>query len=277
MACLTLKQETAARNRRRDGIAAGLFLTSGFASSPMKKSLTFLTLLAFSFMPPSVRADGPTPYPDAKDEAAWPGKGPIRVGAWMMDNRKAFWPKREKDRGSIVFVGDSLIGGYKVADAFSEYKVAIRAVGGEVTRGLLFRLKEDVIDLKPQAVVICAGSNDLSCRSNPDLAVENLAEAITTLRASNPKLPIILCLVTPREAPKAPITEGSLQQLNAGIRRLAEGKENVFVADVFTPLATPEGKPIPEYFAKDGIHILPAGYAKWTEQLAPLFRKLDLK
>jgi lysophospholipase L1-like esterase len=243
----------------------------------VKTFCTAATLFLSAFVTILPAESGPTPYPPQSDESAWPGKGPIRVGAWMMDNRKAFWPKRETDRGAIVFVGDSLIGGYKVAEAFPTYKVANRAVGGEVTRGLLFRLQEDVIDLKPQAVVICAGSNDLSCRSNPDLAMENLGEVIARLRASDPKLPIILCLVTPREVPKAPITEGSLQQLNAGIRRLAEGKENVFVVDVFTPLATPEGKPLPEYIAKDGIHILPAGYAKWTEQLAPLFKKLALK
>lgn len=225
----------------------------------------------------SILADGPTPYPDPKNEAAWPGKGPIRTGAWMMDNRKAFWPKRTSDRGAIVFVGDSLIGGYKIADAFPSFKVANRGVGGEVTRGLLFRLKEDVIDLNPQAVVICSGSNDLSCRSDPKLAVENLGEVISRLQAANSRLPIILCLVTPRDVPNAPITEGSLAQLNEGIRQLAASKQNVYVVDVFTPLATPEGAPLPEYFAKDGIHILPAGYAKWTEQLTPLFRKLALK
>jgi lysophospholipase L1-like esterase len=224
-----------------------------------------------------IRADGPTPYPDPRNETAWPGKGPIRTGAWMMDNRKAFWPKRTTDRGAIVFAGDSLIGGYKVAEAFPGFKVANRGVGGEVTRGLLFRLKEDVIDLNPQAVVICSGSNDLSCRSEPKLAAENLAEAISMLHAANPRMPVILCLITPRNAPNAPITEGALTELNEGIRQLATGRQNVYVADVFTPLATSAGAPAPEFFAKDGIHILPAGYAKWTEQLTPLFKKLALK
>jgi len=34
---------------------------------------------------------GPTPFPDQKDEAAWPGKGPIRTFPYMTDNRKSFW------------------------------------------------------------------------------------------------------------------------------------------------------------------------------------------
>ena len=221
-------------------------------------------------------ADGPTPYPDPKNESAWPGKGPIRMGSWMMDNRKAFWPQRQKDQGAVVFVGDSLIGGYRADKAFPQLKVANRGVGGEVTRGLLFRLKEDVIDLNPKAVVICAGSNDLSCRSNPDLAVGNLAMAIDQLRAFNSKLPIVLCLVTPRDVQDAPIAAGSLQQLNNGIKQLAVGKQNLLVVDVYTPLATPEGKPIPEFFAKDKIHPLPAGYEKWTALLAPALEKLGV-
>ena len=243
--------------------------------SPMRIPI-FTALLAI-LTATQATADGPTPYPDPGNEAAWPGKGPIRVGSWMMDNRKTFWGKREKAVGAIIFIGDSLIGGYKVADAFPQYKVANHGVGGEVTRGLLYRLKEDVIDLKPQAVVICSGSNDLSCRTNPDLAVQNLSSAIDQLRAADSTMPIIICLVTPRDAANAPIDPGSLQKLNSGISRLAEGRKNVFVVDVFTPLATPEGLPVPEYFKPDKIHLLPAGYEKWTERLTPVFAGLNLK
>ncbi len=77
----------------------------------MKKPTAFLlasaAVVSLAGGIPRVLADGPTPFPDQKDEAAWPGKGPIRVGAWMKDNREYFWTQRQNDQGAVVFVGDS--------------------------------------------------------------------------------------------------------------------------------------------------------------------------
>src|SRR6266576_529976 len=69
-------------------------------------------------------ASGPTPFPkDAKD---WPGKGAIRI------------------------FGDSLVGGWQqLGEDLPGVPVANRGIGGEPTRVLLFRFKEDVLDLHP--------------------------------------------------------------------------------------------------------------------------------
>jgi len=127
---------------------------------PLRLLHTLLAAVCFAATPIHA-ADGPTPFPDAKDEAAWPGQGPIRVFGWMVDNRKAFWTHRDRDQGAVVFVGDSLIGGWKVERMVADFpglKVANRGIGGDVSRGLLFRFREDVLDLKPRAIVMCIGS-----------------------------------------------------------------------------------------------------------------------
>jgi lysophospholipase L1-like esterase len=222
-------------------------------------------------------SDGPTPYPDPQDPGAWPGQGPIRVFPYMEDNRKSFWALRGKSQGSVVFAGDSLIAGYNLREAFPNLQVANRGIGGDVTRGLLFRLKEDVIDVNPQAVVLCIGTNDLSCQTNPALAVSNIGEMVFQMREANPKLPIVLLLAPPRDVPDAPIKEGALQDLNDGIRQLADGKENIEIVDVFTPLADESGKPKPELFDARKIHPNADGYAKWTELIQSAFQKLGVK
>jgi lysophospholipase L1-like esterase len=235
-----------------------------------------LMLIATFGAAPAARSDGPTPYPDPEDSGAWPGQGPIRVFPYMEDNRKGFWAARANDQGAVVFAGDSLIGGYNVREAFPGILVANRGIGGDVTRGLLFRLKEDVVDLNPQAVVLCIGTNDLSCHTDPGLAVANLDEMVAQLREANPKVPIVLLLIPPRDVPDAPIKEGALQELNDGIRALAEGRENITVVDVFTPMADDAGRPRPELFDARKIHPNAAGYAKWTGLIQPVFEKLGV-
>lgn len=222
---------------------------------------------------------GPTPYPAADNNAAWPGKGVIRKFGWMVDNRAYFWKNREKDQGAVVFVGDSLTGGWKnLAKDFPGLKVANRGIGGDTSRGVLFRFQEDVVDLNPKAIVINAGSNDLTAMGKAADALSNLADMIALAQKKNPDVKIVLCTVPPSNNPKAPIKIAEKRALNAGIVKLAEGKPNVAVCDLFTALANAEGTPAqPECFAADQLHFAAPGYAKWIELLKPAFEKLKVQ
>jgi lysophospholipase L1-like esterase len=232
------------------------------------------------FVPSWALADGPTPYPDPKDTAAWPGKGPIRCFGWMVDNRKAFWAHRDKDQGKIVLAGDSLTGGWNarvLAESLGGFQFANRGIGGDTSRGLLFRFKEDVLDLHPSAIVICIGSNDLSAYGKPADTESNVAAMIEQARQSSATVPIVLCLVPPRDAKDAPTKPGALEQVNARLRKLGEGKEHLLVLDTFAPFAEADHKPILTYFGKDRVHFNKAGYAKWAQLLKGAFEALGVK
>ncbi len=221
--------------------------------------------------------NGPTPYPAQSDEAAWPGVGPIRLGAWMTDNRLYSWTLRDKAQGSVVFVGDSLVGGWKgLGPAFPGIKVANRGIGGDVSRGVLFRFQEDVLDLHPRAIVLCVGSNDLSAHGKTDHTIANLATLAQWTHEANPATPLIFCTIPPRNAPNSPIVPGSLDALNIRLKAFAQGKPNIVIVDLFTALANPDGTPNPDYIGKDGIHITPAGYEKWATLLRPVFTSLGI-
>ena len=80
-----------------------------------------------------------------------PGVGPIRRYQWftrLWERRRSEWAKRvEADRGSVVFLGDSITQGWgdDFGGAFPGMKVANRGISGDTTRGVLIRLKEDVL------------------------------------------------------------------------------------------------------------------------------------
>ena len=207
----------------------------------------------------NISGSGPTPYPKAAQD--WPGEGVIRVFGWMQQNRESFWKQRESKRGAWVLAGDSLLGNWKTSEReLAPTKTANRAIGGDVSRGLLFRFQEDVLDLNPSGVVVLIGGNDLSALQNTDQTARNIDRMLQAIRARNHSLPVVLCTLPPRDSEKAPIKPEELTRLNASIRGLAEKYDNVELLDLFPLFATAEGQPQAALLAADRLHIGPAGY-----------------
>jgi lysophospholipase L1-like esterase len=222
--------------------------------------------------------DGPTSYPDPKNEALWPGKGPIRAFGFMVGERQAFWNNRQKDQGAVVFVGDSLTGGWKnLAKDFPKFKVANRGVGGDVSRGALFRFKEDALSLNPKAIVIEIGNNDLTAMGAPGDMLSNLADMLAIVEQERPGMPVVLCSIPPSANPQAPVKAEDRKTMNEGIRKMAFEHKNTYYCDLYTATANADGSPNLEYFATDKLHLNDAGHTRWAELLTPIFEKLNLQ
>ena len=156
----------------------------------MKKSAS---LLALAMLATNASAQY-TPYPPATDEAAWPGRGVIRAFDFMHGIRQKHLASNADDDHAIVFVGDSLTENFKEIQArFAPLKVANRGLGGDTSRGVLFRFPLEVIPCKPQTVVICAGLNDLTAHGNPEDTLHNLREMIRLCHGYDRRMPVILC------------------------------------------------------------------------------------
>ena len=217
-----------------------------------------------------------TPYPD--NEKDFPGKGPARKFGYMQGERDAFWKQREKDKAAIVFVGDSLTGGWKnLAKDFPNLKVANRGVGGDTSRNVLFRFKEDVLDLNPKAIVIEIGNNDLTAMGSPADMLANVTDMLALAQKERPETPVVLCSIPPSANPKAPVKAPDRNAMNEGLRTLASEHKGTHFCDLYAALANADGSPKPEYFAEDKLHMSTSGHARWAELLMPIFEKLNLK
>jgi lysophospholipase L1-like esterase len=260
--------------------AAGIFSQKLFMNPiPFFLQKIILCMAGLVLASPLRAEEGPTPYPDKQDKSAWPGGGPIQVFEWMPKRRAAFWEQRKSDRGAVVFMGDSLTDGWgdRLKQEFSRMKVANRGIGGEVSRGILFRLQEDVLDLDPEAMVLCIGTNDLSARAEPAVIAQNIELILDKARQAKPEMPIVLCTVPPRDASKWPIDPSALKDLNARIVQLAAGKENLEVLDLVAVLATPDGQLKEACFSDDRLHLAGPGYEAWAEAIRPVFKKLKVR
>jgi len=253
----------------------------------MKKYLfSIFAISAFSCASLHAQQAGPTPFPDIHDQSAWKGVGPlppVPKSPWMAQNREYFWTQRDAKQGAVVFVGDSLLGNWelakvKTAQAFPHLKnVANRAIGGDVSRGVLFRFQEDVLDLHPEAIVMLVGTNDLSAKGPVSGIIANINSILDLVQAQNPDLPVILCKLPPRRSPVAPVDAGEVLKVNDEIAAIPQTRKNVTVFDTFTLFATSDGAPDPVNYKKDLMHPSDEGYAKLGEGLGKVFDQLNLK
>src|SRR5437867_3649597 len=98
-----------------------------------------------------------------------------------------------KDEKRVVFMGDSITDFWKLATYFPSKSYINRGISGQTTPQMLVRFRPDVIALKPQVVVILAGTNDIAGNTGPMTleAIEgNLASMFELARASDVRVVI---------------------------------------------------------------------------------------
>jgi lysophospholipase L1-like esterase len=192
----------------------------------------------------------------------------VRVFDWMKVNRESFWRQRQRKQGAWVLAGDSLLGNWRTSERdLGPTPVANRAIGGDVSRGLLFRFQEDVLDLHPSGVVLLIGGNDLSALQSTDQTARNIERMLEAIEAQDAAMPVILCTLPPRDSTRAPIKQSELMKLNASIQQLAAARDNVVLLDLFALFATADRQPQPPLFTADRLHISAAGYEVLSKAL----------
>ena len=209
-----------------------------------------------------------------------PGAGPMQSGLWfrkLWETRRSEWDKsKEADQGAVVFFGDSITQGWgTLAQDFPKLKVANRGISGDTTRGLLTRIQGDVLDVKPRAVSLLIGTNDLDQGGSPETVAENMKAIIAALHKANPKMPVILNKVMPRGPKKDRNFPELISKLNALCEAAFKGDPLVTFHDTYALFVNAEQSVNKDEFP-DLLHPNGVGYAKWTTALQPIFEKLNL-
>ncbi len=173
-------------------------------------------------------------------------------------------PKPGEER--VVFMGDSITQGWKLDESFPGKPYINRGIGGQTTPQMVVRFRQDVIDLRPKAVVILGGINDIAGNTGP-MTVEQTEENIASMAdlASANGIRVVLCSVLPAfDFPWAPgLTPApKVMEVNAWMKKEAAEKGYVYV-DYYSAMSDERGG-LPPTLSSDGVHPLPAGYAIMT-------------
>ncbi len=216
--------------------------------------------------PVGIMADPCPAHPQPSDKAGWKmwnlrmfTRDFGQLCRYAADNRAlAGKPVR------VVFMGDSITDNWIKADPdlFTDGLVD-RGISGQTTAQMLVRFRQDVIALKPRAVHIMAGTNDIAGNSGA-ATMETVLGHIQSMAelAQAHGIKVILASIPPAAAfPWSPDKQPA-PQIAAINRWLADyARANGFTyVDYHAAMAQPDGAMKPG-LADDGVHPTKDGYA----------------
>lgn len=163
-----------------------------------------------------------------------------------------------------VFLGNSITEGWWMVDSafFKDNNYLARGISGQTTAEMLVRFRADVINLKPRAVVILAGTNDLA-QNIGYISLENIFGNIVSMAelAGLHNIRPVLCSILPvydyRWRPGLE-PAGKIVQLNSRLKEYAEANNCAYVD--YHAVLKDERNGLPEKYSYDGVHVNPAGY-----------------
>jgi len=166
--------------------------------------------------------------------------------------------------GRVVFMGDSITEFWAGQPFIKDSRELVgRGISGQTAGQMLVRFRADVIALKPAAVHIMAGTNDVAQNTGPETLeeIEGYIASMVDLARAN-QIRVILGSIPPakgfgwrpdlRPAPQ-------IIALNQWLKDYAARRKLAYV-DYWSVLSNADGGMKPE-FSRDGVHPNAAGYA----------------
>ena len=166
----------------------------------------------------------------------------------------------------VVMLGDSLTEAAPWTELTGCLHLVNRGIGGDTSRGVLARLNE-VIALRPRAVFLMVGVNDISRNIGKAESADNLRAILDRLDRAGIRSFASYVLPVAASYPKKQVNR-SIGALNEAFAKVFGEHPGIEVIDIRPLLRGSDGY-LREDLSYDGLHLDAKGYALWRDAIAP--------
>jgi len=176
-------------------------------------------------------------------------------------------------RDAILFIGSSSIRFWTTLAAdFPRHTVINRGFGGSHIEHSVAYVNRIVVPYAPRAIVMYAGGNDLNAGKLPADVAMDFEAFVRAVHAALPRTRIAYISVGANPARWAQAER--IKELNQLITAFTQTDPRLSFIDVFPHMLGPDGRPRPDIFVADRVHMNPAGYKIWVGVIAPCLDRL---
>jgi lysophospholipase L1-like esterase len=175
----------------------------------------------------------------------------------------------------IVLLGDSLTEYWDWDELAHGGRVVNQGVSGDTSMGLWGRVGQ-ATTLRPRAICLQVGINDLAQGIDPASVAENHARIWRDIGRLAPLCRLVVCSLMPIRVaclgwPSPGLTNGRVRETNSLLREQVSAMADGFAGgldwlDLYALAAEPDGE-LPGHMTQDGVHLTPAAYGIWAGAL----------
>lgn len=175
---------------------------------------------------------------------------------------------------AVVFVGSSSIRLWEsLVQDMAPIPIIQRGFGGAKLNDLVYYADRLVNVYQPTAVVVFAGSNDITPGDvkTPEQLLISYQQFVARVRTNNKALPIYYIAITP--SPRRWEVWSNAQAVNAIIEGYSHRTPGLFYIDTGPVLMNSEGEPDKDNYKFDSLHLSDKGYRQWSSVIRPRLLK----
>jgi lysophospholipase L1-like esterase len=170
-------------------------------------------------------------------------------------------------RGCIIFSGSSYIRRWTtLARDFPGMQTVNRGFGGCELADVYDYADQIIIPYAPREVVIYAGGNDINAGMAPEIVFGDFVALMQKLHRSLPKTKLVFISCPP--SLKRWVQTEKIKTVNELIANYCREHGVTFV-NTFPLMLGADGKPLPDIYVEDLLHMNAKGYAIWRDAVAP--------
>ena len=164
--------------------------------------------------------------------------------------------------GAVFFAGSSSIVKWDLKTFFPDANYVNAGFGGSVIADCTHFAPRLLTPYKPSVIVFYAGDNDIGRGGKAAAVLADFKAFVAAVRKDNPACRVLFIAVKPSLARWNKFEEQ--QKANALVKAYCEGEKGLTFVDVVPIMLGSDGKPEPDLFQKDGLHMTAKGYERWT-------------
>lgn len=173
-----------------------------------------------------------------------------------------------------VFYGSSSIRMWaSLASDFPYTKTLNLGFGGSTLAACAWYFERLIVPANPRLVIFYAGDNDLGEDRQPEEVYLFFCVLVQKMQRFFPQVPLVFLSIKPSPARWSIIDR--IRRTNDLIYKEISHLPNFHYVDLAPAMLTSEGEPRQELYEADGLHLNPAGYALWKQELQRQMPVLD--
>lgn len=175
---------------------------------------------------------------------------------------------------AILFVGSSSFQKWHdVQDYFPNETIINRGFGGSELTDAIRYANDIIIPYHPRQIVIYSGENDLAYSDSitPEIVLSRFKKLFNIIRSSMPGVPVIYVSIKPSPSRQRLMPE--ILAANTFIKQFLHSKKKTVFIDVYHKMLDENGKPMPDIFLEDNLHMNAKGYHIWQKAIEPYLEK----